>query len=238
MSSFQAKGRAITNEDYAIYLQATSNNKLPASWKTTSNNSTSYTPSTKLSQAYLADKSVLTVYGAVPLSHALHWPVFASYDELSACAAYYGGRIPTAPEAQSIYAHVSQLKEAEQQLSERVPAVNGHLSANGVQETPPPSTITQDEKLQQKLFVDLTACNVGFQNWHPVSISHAGNRLNGQGEMGGVWEWTATPLARHEGYEPMPLYPAYSSDFFDGKHNVVLGGSWATHPRVAGRKSL
>jgi hypothetical protein len=28
------------------------------------------------------------------------------------------------------------------------------------------------------------------------------------------------------------------ADFFDGKHNIVLGGSWATHPRIAGRKSL
>jgi hypothetical protein len=28
------------------------------------------------------------------------------------------------------------------------------------------------------------------------------------------------------------------ADFFDGKHNIVLGGSWATHPRLAGRKSL
>ena len=27
-------------------------------------------------------------------------------------------------------------------------------------------------------------------------------------------------------------------DFFDGKHNVVLGGSWATLPRIAGRKTL
>ena len=28
------------------------------------------------------------------------------------------------------------------------------------------------------------------------------------------------------------------ADFFDGKHNIVLGGSWATHPRIAGRKTL
>ena len=27
-------------------------------------------------------------------------------------------------------------------------------------------------------------------------------------------------------------------DFFDGKHNIVLGGSWATHARIAGRKTL
>lgn len=36
----------------------------------------------------------------------------------------------------------------------------------------------------------------------------------------------------------MELYPGYTADFFDGKHNVVLGGSWATHPRIAGRKSF
>ena len=27
-------------------------------------------------------------------------------------------------------------------------------------------------------------------------------------------------------------------DFFDGKHHVMLGGSWATLPRIAGRKSF
>lgn len=31
---------------------------------------------------------------------------------------------------------------------------------------------------------------------------------------------------------------ASAVDFYDDKHNVVLGGSWATHPRVAGRKTL
>jgi hypothetical protein len=29
-----------------------------------------------------------------------------------------------------------------------------------------------------------------------------------------------------------------SADFYDDKHNIVLGGSWATHPRMAGRKTL
>ena len=27
-------------------------------------------------------------------------------------------------------------------------------------------------------------------------------------------------------------------DFFDTKHKVVLGGSWATHPRIAGRRTF
>ncbi|CAI4217055.1 unnamed protein product, partial [Parascedosporium putredinis] len=69
-------------------------------------------------------------------------------------------------------------------------------------------------------------------------VTDRGDRLGGQAAMGGVWEWTSSPLRKHDGFEPMTLYPAYTADFFDEKHNIVLGGSWATHPRIAGRKSL
>jgi formylglycine-generating enzyme required for sulfatase activity len=71
-----------------------------------------------------------------------------------------------------------------------------------------------------------------------VPVTGRGGRLAGQADTGGVWEWTSSVLQRWEAFEPMPLYPGYTADFFDGKHNVVLGGSWATHPRVAGRRSL
>jgi formylglycine-generating enzyme required for sulfatase activity len=33
----------------------------------------------------------------------------------------------------------------------------------------------------------------------------------------------------------MPGYPGYSADFFDGRHYVVLGGSWATDRRLLRR---
>ena len=56
--------------------------------------------------------------------------------------------------------------------------------------------------------------------------------------MGGVWEWTSSVLEKWDGYKQSKLYPGYSNDFFDGKHNIVLGGSWATVPRIAGRKSF
>ena len=69
-------------------------------------------------------------------------------------------------------------------------------------------------------------------------MTHLGDRLAGQGGAGGVWEWTSSPLRPHAGFAPMALYPAYTADFFDGKHNVVVGGSWATHPRIAGRRSF
>lgn len=71
-----------------------------------------------------------------------------------------------------------------------------------------------------------------------MAVTDRGDRLAGQAEMGGVWEWTSTVLRPHDGFEAMKLYPGYTGDFFDEKHNIVLGGSWATHPRLAGRKSL
>ena len=82
-----------------------------------------------LSEDFLEGKAVRTFYGPVPLKYALDWPVFASYDELSGCAAWMGGRIPTFEEARSIYNHVElqkrKRKEAESQLGKTVPAVNG-----------------------------------------------------------------------------------------------------------------
>ncbi|KAI9263344.1 hypothetical protein BDA99DRAFT_509991 [Phascolomyces articulosus] len=75
--------------------------------------------------------------------------------------------------------------------------------------------------------------NIGFRQWHPTDVSN--DQVH---TLGDVWEWTATPMTRHPGYKQSKLYPGYSADFFDGKHHVVLGGSWATHPRLAERKSF
>ncbi|KAI1351363.1 DUF323 domain protein [Xylaria sp. FL0043] len=284
--SFQAKGRPITNEEYAQYLYETRNGKCPASWAT---QAVEQQPNGKnghhisadhgagLPASFLQGKSVRTVYGLVPLKYALDWPVYASYDELAGCAAWMGGRIPTLEEARSIYTHVEFMrkKEVENKLGATVPAVNGHLVNDGVEETPPSppdtSSLIDEEERQDvdeeeeregdgegeggednnntwptpllrqdkdDIFLDLSGANVGFQNWHPVPVTGRGDRLAGQAEMGGAWEWTSSTLRRHAGFKPMALYPLYTADFFDEKHNIVLGGSWATHPRIAGRKSF
>lgn len=83
--------------------------------------------------------------------------------------------------------------------------------------------------------------NVAFRNWHPVPpmpsvVDTAGGILHGHN--GGVWEWTSTSLDGLAGYAASELYPGYSSDFFDGKHYVVLGGSFATVPQIARRSSF
>lgn len=46
--------------------------------------------------------------------------------------------------------------------------------------------------------------------------------------LGNGWEWTWTPFEGFPGFVPMPSYPEYSADFFDGKHCVLKGGSPAT----------
>ncbi|OAA76453.1 DUF323 domain protein [Akanthomyces lecanii RCEF 1005] len=247
--AFQAKARPITNEDYADYLYSTKNSAIPASWSTIAdaNNGSPVlngAGSEYPMQPYLKDKAVRTVYGLVPLKYALDWPVAASYDELAGCAAWMGGRIPTMEEAKSIYTWAEKQKEASMhsKLSNRVPAVNAHLVNDGVEETPPStSDVTVNGSgggHDASLYIDLDGANVGFKTWHPQPVTANGDTLAGQAGMGGVWEWTSSPLTEHAGFEPMALYPAYTSDFFDGKHNIVLGGSWATHPRIAGRRSF
>lgn len=130
----------------------------------------------------------------------------------------------------------------------------------GVEETPPSKPSVNGSSAAasldpNQLFVNLDEANVGFKHWHPMPVTQNGGKLAGLGEMGGLWEWTSSALEKQEGFVPMKLYPAYSgrfdgtsccvslltgpvADFYDTKHNVVLGGSWATHPRIAGRKTL
>lgn len=257
--SFEAQSRPISNGEYARFLEVTGKTALPASWTGKEHSTNGYVvehaasnsatdSGTSASLAFLQSKAVRTVYGSVPLKFALDWPVMASYDELAAFAAWTGNgyRIPTFEELRSIYHYVQkQQRLAEKTPSTLVPAVNGHLSNDGVEETPPYNSWSQmtgspvSPKLDPKdLFIDLQGANVGFREWQPTPVTGDGSRLRGQSDVGGLWEWTSSPLSAHDGFDPMKLYPGYTADFFDNKHNICLGGSWATVPRIAGRKSF
>ncbi|MCJ1312598.1 hypothetical protein MMC25_006272 [Agyrium rufum] len=246
--AFQAKATGLTNEDYALYLTATNKASLPASWMEAPTSNGNFKPSItngvsngkpngalpnginghtasprKLSDAFLRGKAIRTVYGPVPLSLALDWPIIASYDELAGCAKWMDGRIPTLEEARSIYSYVDELKakNASGVRNGTIPAVNSHLSNEGVEESPPsrdsPKALSSTEPISQSLkaqlpriFTDLHGCNVGFKHFHPIPITQNGNKLAGQAGLGGCWEWTSSVLEKHEGFEPMPLYPAYT----------------------------
>ena len=144
--AFEAQARPLTNQDYATYLCHTGQDAVPASWmsKTSSHSAPANQPqvlvdgrdsylnghSPPLSAGYLADKFVRTVYGPIPLEHALDWPISASYDELSRCAKWMNGRIPSLDEVRSIYNYVDRNKNKKPDSinTKKVSAVNGRVS--------------------------------------------------------------------------------------------------------------
>ncbi|BDY04969.1 5-histidylcysteine sulfoxide synthase [Ferrimonas sp. YFM] len=44
--------------------------------------------------------------------------------------------------------------------------------------------------------------------------------------VGNVWQWTETPINGFSGFSVHPLYDDFSTPTFDGKHNLMKGGSW------------
>ena len=98
-----------------------------------------------------------------------------------------------------------------------------HLSNEGVEETPPSRPCRESSSGAGQspdpagLFVNLEGCNIGLKHFHPMPITQNGNKLSGQGDMGGCWEWTSSVLEKHQGFEPMELYPAYTGkDYLSG----------------------
>jgi ergothioneine biosynthesis protein EgtB len=71
-----------------------------------------------------------------------------------------------------------------------------------------------------------------FQHWMPTPVgSHpeGASAFGVQELVGNGWEWTSSLFAPFPGFTAyMPNYPGYSYDFFDNRHYVVLGASWAT----------
>ena len=61
--------------------------------------------------------------------------------------------------------------------------------------------------------------------------------------VGNVWQWTETPITGCSGFKVHPLYDDFSTPTFDGKHNLIKGGSWIStgnettyHARYAFRR--
>lgn len=46
--------------------------------------------------------------------------------------------------------------------------------------------------------------------------------------VGNVWQWTETPIYPFDGFEVHPHYDDFTTPTFDGRHNLIKGGSWAS----------
>ncbi|MCD4756653.1 MAG: 5-histidylcysteine sulfoxide synthase [Arcobacteraceae bacterium] len=46
--------------------------------------------------------------------------------------------------------------------------------------------------------------------------------------VGNVWQWSSTPIDAFEDFKVHPIYDDFSVPTFDGEHNLIKGGSWAS----------
>ncbi|MFT7880084.1 MAG: 5-histidylcysteine sulfoxide synthase [Sulfurimonas sp.] len=51
--------------------------------------------------------------------------------------------------------------------------------------------------------------------------------------IGNVWQWTRTPIYPYEGFRVDPIYDDFTVPTFDGKHNLIKGGSWISCGNLA-----
>jgi iron(II)-dependent oxidoreductase len=127
------------------------------------------------------------------------WPAYTSHAEAAAFARWRGRRLPT--EAQFHRA--------------------AYGTPEGVERTQPWGDAPPDA----------TRGHFDFAAADPVPVGSFPRGSSAWGVrdlVGNGWEWTSTVFAPFPGFEPMPSYPQYSADFFDGKHWVLKGASPAT----------
>lgn len=141
-----------------------------------------------------------TAFDLLPLADARGWPAYVSLAEARAFARWRGGRLPTEPEFhRAAYGR---------------PAGREH-PAPGTEDTAAPGR-----------------GNFDFASWAPVpagSHPRAASAWGVHDLVGNGWEWTDTPFEGFPGFKAyIERYPGYSADFFDGKHYVLKGASWAT----------
>ena len=129
----------------------------------------------------------------------LSWPVYTSFAEAAAFARWRGARLPSEAEFQRAAYGTPDGHERRFPWGDVEPA-----PAHGV---------------------------FNFSSWDPEPAgSHPQGRSAWGVEdlVGNGWEWTSSPFAPFPGFQPIPSYPEYSADFFDGDHFVMKGASPAT----------
>ncbi len=141
-----------------------------------------------------------TAFDLVPLAAVEGWPAYVSLAEARAFARWRGGRLPA---------------EAEFHRAAYGRPDGGEQPTPWAEDTPAPAR-----------------GNFDFRAWAPVptgSYPHAVSPWGVHELVGNGWEWTDTPFDGFPGFKAyIERYPGYSADFFDGKHYVLKGASWAT----------
>jgi formylglycine-generating enzyme required for sulfatase activity len=127
------------------------------------------------------------------------WPVYVTWAEADAYARWAGGRLPTEAEYHRAAFGTPSGDERQHPWGNEPPAPR-----HG---------------------------NVDFERFDPVEVGSHPDGASAWGVhdlVGNGWEWTSTVFAGFDGFQPLPSYPEYSADFFDGEHYVMKGASPVT----------
>ena len=102
------------------------------------------------------------------------------------------------------------------------------------------SLATEDEYLRLYDFVQIdtqSKANINlssFASSMPVNSHAHGDFYD---VIGNVWQWTSTPMYPFEGFSIHPIYDDFTVPTFDGKHNIIKGGSWISCGNLASVQS-
>ena len=132
----------------------------------------------------------------------LDWPVYVTQRQATAYAAWLGKTLPS--EAQF------------------------HRAAYGTTESEARAFPWGNQEPAEHLG------NFDMRRWDPLPVdaNPGGDSAFGVSQMvGNGWQWTSSVFGPFPGFKSRATYPGYSSNFFDGEHFVIKGGS----PRTAAR---
>ena len=74
----------------------------------------------------------------------------------------------------------------------------------------------------------------GFASCVPVNTYRHGDFYD---VIGNVWQWSRTPIYPFDGFKVHPVYDDFTVPTYDGKHNLINGGSWISCGNLATQKS-
>lgn len=76
--------------------------------------------------------------------------------------------------------------------------------------------------------------NVAYSSSTPTN-NFSPNELGFYDLLGNVYEWTRDTVYALDGYKPHPFYDDFSSPCMDGKHHIILGGSFISMGNCASK---
>jgi 5-histidylcysteine sulfoxide synthase/putative 4-mercaptohistidine N1-methyltranferase len=87
-------------------------------------------------------------------------------------------------------------------------------------------SIYEHAGLSDEMLASTTNANLFLDHYAsscPVNVFAHGDMFD---VIGNVWQWTETPIFPFDGFKVHPLYDDFTTPTYDGRHNLIKGGSW------------